>query len=208
MTDARLLTLVQWLSPGFPVGAFSWSHGVETAIADGWIGGAGDLRDWLADLLEHGSGRSDAIWLRLAMAGFDDAALARSYCPSAERLAEADRQGAAFARQAREVWDTGTPDAPLPLAVGHAAGVLRMDAEAVVPLYLSAFVANLVAGAQRLMPLGQTQAQAIAAGLHPLCLSVAKGTRGATLDDIESCAVWSEIAAMRHETLQPRLFQS
>ena len=208
MTDARLLTLVQWLSPGFPVGAFSWSHGVETAIADGWIGGAGDLRDWLADLLEHGSGRSDAIWLRMAAAGFDDVTLARSYQPSAERLAEADRQGAAFARLAREVWDTGTPDAPLPLAVGHAAGVLRMDTEAVVPLYLSAFVANLVTGAQRLMPLGQTSAQATIAALHPLCLSVAAGTRGATLDDIGSCAIRAEIAAMRHETLQPRLFQS
>ncbi|RYH01270.1 urease accessory protein UreF [Salipiger sp. IMCC34102] len=206
MTDARLLTLVQWLSPAYPLGSFAYSHGVEQGVADGWITDADSLRDWLEDVLRHGSGRSDAIWLRLAAAGFVDDALARSYLIGAERLMEAERQGAAFARLAREVWGLDVADTLLPLAVGRAAAALKMEVGAVAAVYLSGFVSNLIAGAQRLMPLGQTGAQRVHADLHATCLSVAAETEGCGLDDILSCAHCSEIAAMRHETLQPRLF--
>ena len=83
-----------------------------------------------------------------------------------------------------------------------------MDVELVLPLYLHAFVSNLIAAAQRLMPLGQTEAQAVLARLQPACQAVAETTRGAGLDDIESHAFLSDIAAMRHEALEPRLFQT
>ena len=61
--DAKLLTLTQWLSPSYPVGAFAWSHGVERAIRDNWIDDAAALEDWLRACLTEGSGRADAIWL-------------------------------------------------------------------------------------------------------------------------------------------------
>ncbi|MEL7216732.1 MAG: urease accessory protein UreF, partial [Pseudomonadota bacterium] len=43
LTDPRLLTLTQWLSPAYPVGAFGWSHGLEAAIAEGWVSDAPSL---------------------------------------------------------------------------------------------------------------------------------------------------------------------
>ena len=68
ITDIDILTLAQWLSPSFPVGAFAYSHGLETAFQNGQISTADALRDWLADVLTHGSGRNDCILLRAAYA--------------------------------------------------------------------------------------------------------------------------------------------
>ncbi|WP_256212588.1 urease accessory protein UreF [Loktanella sp. DSM 29012] len=211
MTDARLLTLMQWLSPAFPLGSFSYSHGIEAAVAAGLIHDADSLTGWLTDVLRHGTGRSDAIWLRLAAETDDLTALnaqCRAFMPARERLAEADRQGAAFCNLARQVWGIDMADVTLAPAVGHAARQIGMDIDTVVPLFLSSFAGNLVAGAQRLLPLGQTRAQAINAALHPVCIAVASDTRGATIDDIHSTALMSDIMAMTHETQTVRLFQS
>ncbi len=59
--EAATLHLLAWLSPAFPVGAFAYSHGLEAAVEAGDITDAETLRAWLADLVEHGSGRSDAV---------------------------------------------------------------------------------------------------------------------------------------------------
>lgn len=210
-TDARLLTLAQWLSPAYPVGAFAWSHGVEQAIQDGRIADPAGLEAWLRTCLREGSGRSDAIWLRLA-AGPGDVrdldAEARAFAPSAERLAETARQGAAFVRTTNAVWGLDLPDLVLPVAVGRAVRMMALDPDAAVLLYLQAFASNLVSAALRLMPMGQTEGQRVLAALQDDILGIAAGTRGATRDDIFSNAFLSDIASMRHETLEPRLFQS
>ncbi|WP_299932320.1 urease accessory UreF family protein [uncultured Pelagimonas sp.] len=210
--DGNLLTLSQWLSPAFPLGAFTYSHGLETAIDEGWIHDAVSLQDWLEDVLENGSGRSDAIWIRAAMKDGADLAglnaMVRAYAPAMERMREADKQGAAFVKTVNAVWVTSLPDLVLPLALGAAAHTRRMDRDTVVGLYLNAFVGNLVSAAQRLMPLGQTPAQQVMSALTPLCLRLTVATRKLGPDDVWSNAFLSDIAAMKHETLQHRLFQS
>lgn len=209
-TDPRLLTLTQWLSPAYPLGSFAYSHGVEAAVAEGWVTPA-TFANWLRDVLTRGSGRTDAVFLRLAH-GAEDLAeldtLARAFAPAPERLAEQLAQGAAFARTTRAVWGFDLPEAPLPVAVGRAAGLAGLDPDDAVALYLHAFAANLVSAGQRLMPLGQTDAQRVLHGLQPDILEVTDATRGATEDDVYSTAFLSDIAAMRHETLQPRIFRS
>ncbi|MEQ9053685.1 MAG: urease accessory UreF family protein, partial [Roseovarius confluentis] len=65
-TEPDILTLAQWLSPAYPVGAFAYSHGLELAIREGWISDAETLRAWLAGVLADGSGRSDAVFLAAA----------------------------------------------------------------------------------------------------------------------------------------------
>jgi len=211
-TDAQALTLMQWLSPAYPLGSFAYSHGIEAAVAGGHLRDAGTLRDWIADVLTHGSGRSDAVLMRLAHAPDADVAaldaVARAYAPAAERLREGARQGAAFARTTRAVWGIDLPDLMLPVAMGRAARLMSLDIDLAVPMALHAFAANLVSCAQRLLPLGQTAAQRIVADLIDPCRAVAAATRGTTEDDLWSVAWMSDIAAMRHETLQPRIFQS
>lgn len=209
-----LLTLQQWLSPSFPVGAFAYSHGLETAVAEGWIASAEDLRGWLEPILMGGSGRADAVCLSLACraATAEEAAeidaTARAFAPSAERLQEADLQGAAFARTVRDVWGFDLADALLPVAVGRAAALAGLPLVRTSAMYLHAFAANLTSAAIRLVPLGQTEGQAVLAALAPLCTRIAEETAEATPDSLYSNAFLSDVAAMKHETLEPRLFRS
>lgn len=213
-TDTTLMTLMQWLSPGFPISSFAYSHGLETAISEGHVSDAESLQDWLEGLLTHGTGRTEGIWIRLshemdcveALCVLNDQA--RAFIPSRERLLEAEKQGVAFVNTVNAVWSCDLPSLLLPLAVGAAAKRQDIDVELVVPLYLQSFLGNLVAVAQRLMPLGQTEGQRLLSRLHPISLDVARASKGQQIDDIHSTAFMSDIMAMRHETLQPRLFHS
>jgi urease accessory protein len=213
MRDEGLLTLAQWLSPAYPVGAFAFSHGLEQAVADGAVRDAESLADWLELLLTSGAGRSDAILL-IAAAGAEGAALeeiadlAAALAPARERLAETLAQGAAFAGMTRAVWGLDLPDMPYPVAVGRAAGLGGLAPLTVAQHFLLAVVTNLVQAAQRLMPLGQTEAQRVIAGLAPVCAGVAAEAAEAGLDGIGGAAFAMDIAAMRHEGMEPRMFRS
>jgi urease accessory protein len=209
-----LLLLTQWFSPSFPIGAFAYSHGLESEIQAGRVASAQDLQLWLADILEFGSGQSDCILLRAAHACGDDAALlavdatARAFAPSAERLRETVLQGAAFGQTTTAIWGDTPPDLTYPVAVGAAARREGQDVSLVTALFLHGFASNLVSVAVRLVPLGQTEGQRVLAALTPLCHSIAQQTEGMGLEALQSSAFLSDIAAMTHETLSHRIFRS
>jgi urease accessory protein len=208
-----LLTIGQWLSPAFPTGSFAYSHGLEQAIRDGQLAGPDGLSDWLADMLLHGAGRQDAILLHRAArtAAADLPALidlALAFCPAAERRRESLAQGQAFAATVRAVWGHDLPDGPLPITLGRAAGLQGLPVRPVAMLYLQATVTALVQACQRLMPLGQTAAQRIVMGLAPHVAAVASRAETLSLDDLGGAALMIDLAAMRHESLEPRIFRS
>ena len=213
-TNRDVLTLSQWLSPAFPVGAFAYSHGLETAIQSGAIATADALQEWLVDVLEHGSGRNDCILLRAAYSCATNDALeqvnqtAIAVSASAERVLETALQGDAFGKTTAALGDMDEVTACYPVAVGYAASRQELDVDLTAALYLHAFASNLVSAAVRAVPLGQTEGQRVLASLLPLCHQIAQDTQGATLDDLSSTAFLSDIAAMQHETLQPRIFRS
>ncbi len=206
-----ILTLSQWLSPAFPVGAFAFSHGLETAVRDGLVTNASELEAWLADLALAGSLRSDVVLVAAAY-GADDPrevdAHALAFQPSAERLEEATQLGAAFCRTVRDVWGLDLPDLAYPVAVGRAAGLRGIALDDTAALYAQAFLGNLVSAAIRLVPLGQTEGQGVLARLQPACRALGEAACDLTLDDLASAAFLSDIQSMRHETLSPRIFQS
>src|SRR6478735_8188481 len=89
---ADLLHLQTWLSPAFPTGAFAYSHGLEWAVETHDISDAATLQVWLTDVIAHGTGRTDAIVLRLAHRAASNparlneiAALARATAAGRER---------------------------------------------------------------------------------------------------------------------------
>lgn len=210
-TDPRLLTLTQWLSPSFPVGAFAFSHGLEAAIRWDWVREEQSLFEWLKEVISEGSGLADTIFMRTAYNAENISEIndeARAFTPAMERLREAERQGAAFARVAREVWDIDLPDLLLPVALGHAAKQVNLDIDALSAIYLHSFASNLIQAAQRLMPLGQTSGQRVLHRLTPICTATARRAGDMSIEDIYSNTFLSDIAAMQHETLEPRLFQS
>jgi len=105
--EAALYRLLTWLSPSYPVGAFSYSHGLEYAIEAGLVRDRASLTDWTATVLQAGAGRSDgalfaAAW-RAAQANDGDALdeiveLAAAWRGSAETALESAAQGVAFFR--------------------------------------------------------------------------------------------------------------
>jgi urease accessory protein len=216
MTEARY-RLMTWLSPAYPVGAFSYSHGIEHAVEAGLVTDRFSLSRWIEDCLRHGSGRSDGILAAHAWRAEDAATraglaeLAVALQPARERLLETEAQGAAFQLVTAAVWPAEAIDAgplPYPVAVGVAARAHAIPLEEMLEAYLWAFAANLVSAGVRLVPLGQTDGQRVQADLMPVILEVARNVEASGLDDIGGCAFRAEIAAMRHETQHVRLFRS
>lgn len=209
-----LLTLAQWFSPGFPVGAYSYSHGLEWAVQTGEVQGAEDFRNWLTDVLRFGAGRNDLILLAAAYRAVTRSelteidALARALSPSAERLLETAQQGAGFARTASAIWGLDLPDLTYPVALGSAAKALAIPIEPTAQLYLHAFAANLTSAAIRLIPLGQTEGHGVLAALAPVCIRIVDGALQQSLDDLGSTAFLVDVSSMRHETQYSRMFRS
>jgi urease accessory protein len=215
-TEAQHLRLLTWLSPAFPVGAFGYSHGLETAIREGVVTDADALSTWIAGLIEHGSGWTDAVLFKAAHAAASDPVtladiteLAAALAPSLERRRESLGQGEAFLIAAH-AWG------PQPLngavaycaAVGAACGAAGITPETALIAWLHAFAANLVSVAVRAIPIGQTDGVAVIAGLEPIILDAVARAVKSSLDDLGSATMLSDIAAMRHETLGVRLFIS
>lgn len=213
-TDTALLTLTQWFSPAYPVGAFSYSHGLEWVVDTGIVTDASSFEDWLQDILTFGAGRNDAILLAHAyraatLAQLDQVdALARALAPSRERLIETNLQGAAFAEITADIWAVPADRYTYPVAVGAAARGLELPFETTLHLFVHSFAANLTSAAIRLVPLGQTEGQAALAALAPMCAQIAGQAQDQSLDDLGSCTFLADIASMKHETQYSRLFRT
>ena len=210
--DADLLTLLQWLSPVFPVGGYAYSHGLETAVAEGDVASAEGLSAWVGFVLERGAGLSDAVLLTSAMgAEADIDALndwASALAASAERWQETHEQGAAFTRAVNAVTGRAAAEVALPVAVGRAAADLSIPPERVASLYLQAFATNLVIGAVRHVPLGQAEGQRVIAALQPVILAVAGRATEMAPEDNRGAAFGADLAAIRHETQDERIIRT
>lgn len=218
-SNVALLRLMAWLSPSFPVGGFSYSHGLEQAVHAGLVADSKDLAAWLETLVEMGSGWNDAVlfaesWRRARQAGDLDeiAALAEALAGSRERHTETMLQGAAFLTAASawpcQVLDRLPAECAYCVAVGATAGGNGVALQDALSAFLQSFFSNLVQAAIRLGVVGQTGATALLAGFEPLALSIAARAAGSTLDDLGGCAFVSDVIAMKHETQYSRLFRS
>lgn len=216
---AALLRLMAWLSPAFPVGGFSYSHGLERAVHDGLVASRDDLAGWLAALAELGSGWNDAVlfaeaWRRARDGGdlAEIAALGEALAGSHERHMETMLQGQAFLTAAsawpNPVLEKLPAECPYCVAVGAVSGANGIALEDALAAYLQAFSTNLVQAAIRLGVVGQVAAIGIIAAFEPTALSVAVRAAASSLDDLGSAALTSDIVAMRHETQHSRLFRS
>jgi len=224
-----LLRLQTWLSPAFPSGSYSYSHGLEWAIEAGDVGDREGLVGWLqADLL-HGSGRNEAIFFVEAWrsAARGDSALLRevaelagAFRGTAELALESSQQAAGCLATLRRVWPDDLLDwlsqalselhSPPALSVVQAVALARVGipADVAVAAFLQAQVANLVTAGVRLVPLGQTDGQRAIAALERTVIAATEQALLATIDDLGSAALMVDLASMKHETQYTRLFRS
>ncbi|MDN3564578.1 urease accessory protein UreF [Paeniroseomonas aquatica] len=223
---AALYRLLAWLSPAYPVGAYTYSHGLETAVEDASITTRAVLVDYVETVLLAGAGRIDgallaAAW-RAAEAG-DDAALdaaallAAAWRGTAETALESMAQGTAFTSVTQSAWPEPRFAAfaarhprrlAHPVAFGAAAGFQGIPLRPALAGWLAAFAANLVSAGVRLVPLGQTDGQIATAALHPVVEAAADAALAADLDRIGTAAPMLDLLSMRHETQYTRLFRS
>lgn len=228
MTDALrqagLYRLMTWLSPGYPVGAFSYSHGLEYAVEQGSVTDAATLEAWLGDLLRFGSGRNDAVLFRHAFEAAarpadlaEVAALAVAFSASSERHLETTAQGRAFVEATGDAWPCDALtcledcwDGPLayPVVVAVAAAGHGLDLSLSLQAYLHGFAENLVSAGVRLIPLGQRAGQRVLAALEVPVSRALEAALETSLEDLGGAALLADLASMKHETQYTRLFRS
>jgi len=227
MASDPLYRLLAWLSPAYPIGAFSYSHGVETAVEEGLILDRTSLVAWLDSVLRRGTGAVDgalfAAGWRAAVqedwTSFDAIAeRAAAWRGTSEMALESRQQGGSFLSITRTAWPHAALDEvhrrlagelALPVAVALAAAVHRIALEQALAGYLHAFTANLISAALRAVPLGQTDGQIALAALEA---SVNDATRAAvavdSLDEVGTATPLLDWCSLRHETQYTRLFRS
>lgn len=227
--DAALYRLAAWLSPSFPVGAYTYSHGLEHAVEAGLVHNRSSLEAWVEAVIRHGSGRLDAMLLAAAhrtaasdlwpelLAVFERAAAHRG---SAELAVESTDQGHAFLATAFAAWPDPRVDRlqaelrqqeTLPsyaAGVGAVAVWSDIALDVTLALFLQAFAANLISAGVRLIPLGQTDGQRIVAALEAPVLEAARAAALAPLETMGTATPMVDLACMRHETQYTRLFRS
>lgn len=223
---AALYRLMAWLSPSYPVGAFSYSSGIEWAVEAGDITDAATLTDWLSLMMSRGAGFCDAVLFVHAHRAASDgneaalhgvAELAAAFSPTRERHLETTAQGRAFIDATRAAWPCealsllakawdGPVAYPIAVAVSCAGHGIAVDVA--LPAFLHAIAANWISAGVRLIPLGQTDGQRVLAALEPVIVATAARVLTSSLDDIGSAAFRTDLASMRHETQYTRLFRS
>ena len=226
--EAALLLLQAWLSPAFPVGGYSYSHGLEYAVEAGSLPDRASLQNWIEGILLFGAGRSDALLIRethraVAAQEFarceEIADFAAAFRGTSELALEASAQGAAFLRALLAGWPEYAVMAPLQgwmagkrpvyaVAFGAATAVAGIEERQAIVTYLHAFCSNLVSAALRLMPIGQSDGLACLANLSRALPSMVDALELVPFDDIGSAALMVDVCSMRHETQYTRLFRS
>lgn len=227
--ERALTRLLAWLSPSFPVGAFSYSHGLEAAVDQGLVTDRGTLVRWVDGILRLGAGRIDGTLFAHAHAAVmntdeptfvlvvERADLLRS---TSETALESRAQGSAFLTTVRNAWPldglerweasigaTGRPCA-YAVAVALASALAGIPVRPALTAFLHAFTANLVSAGVRLVPLGQTDGQKALAALDAVVHHAVATALATPIDDLGACAFMVDWTSARHETQYTRLFRS
>ena len=229
LSSAALYRLMAWLSPAFPTGGFSYSHGIEYAVEAGLVTDRDQTLEWIDGILRHGAGRSDAQLFALTWRAAEAndaktlstvAELAAALRGTAELALESRAQGAAFLTAVQRAWPSrrlgiwaealaSSSVAPsLPVSVALAAVAHGVPLVPALGAFTQTFAANLVSAAVRLVPLGQSDGLAVLAGLEPAVQAAVSSALSVELDDVGAAAPVVDWCSMNHETQYTRLFRS
>lgn len=222
-TDLSLIRLLQLVSPGLPIGMYSYSQGLERAVDDGWVSDANQAADWLRGILANALSRIDAPLLaRLydAWSENDSAAVTHwsqtlAACRETAELRAEDRQtGQALARlllkldiAEAEAWQRH-PDATLATLFSLAAARWQIDKTDAMAGYLWGWLENQVLCAVKLVPLGQVAGQRLLKDLAGDLPNLVQYALNLADGDIGGSCFGLALASSRHEMQYSRLFRS
>lgn len=224
MNSASLLRLLQLVSPTLPVGAFSYSEGLETIVQTELIVDLATLEHWLVQELRYGAIRLEAAVFARVYAAVQTGDLAQlkhwnhwiSAFRETEELREQSWQmGRSLSRLLQDLQPNlaslfnacGEP-CNFTIAFALAAAHWQVDLQSAILGYLHSWASNLVNAGVRLIPLGQTQGQRLLLQLYPQMEETVGTILELTDDELWNCSWGLTIASMTHETLYSRLFRS
>ncbi len=226
MQSLALVRLLQLSSPALPIGAYSYSQGLEWAIESGAVHDEASTRRWIGDLLELNLGRFEAPWLADMLGAWQvedieqlktlDADFVASR-ETAELSAETLQMGYSLRRLLEDM--TNFPEAPrvllreiqqpsFPLAWSAAASAWQVPAEEALTAYLWSWAENQVMAALKAVPLGQTAGQRILLALGGRIPEIAQRAMTLSDEEVSNFSPGFAIASSRHETQYSRLFRS
>jgi len=222
--NTALLCLLQLASPALPVGAYSYSEGLETLIDAGTIENEQSLKHWLEQELRYGAIRLEAaVMVRAynsAKLGDTEALSYWNNWLSAARETEELRSsswqmGRSLIRLLLELQPqlaqsanvVGNP-CNFAIAFGIAAAHWQIDLSAAILGYLHSWTTNLITAGVKLIPIGQTAGQQLLLEIHANLSSAAQEILALEDDDLNSCGWGLSLASMAHETQYTRLFRS
>ncbi|MUL38232.1 urease accessory protein UreF [Gloeocapsopsis dulcis] len=225
MTIERVLYLLQLASPALPVGAYSYSEGIEALVDAGMISNEQGLQHWLEQELRYGAIRLEAaVMVRAYHAVQNGDIEALSYWNqwlSAARETEELRSsswqmGRSLMKLLLQLQPQVSPLADVvgnpcnyAIAFGIAGAAWKIEPLSSVVLgYLHSWTTNLVTAGVKLIPLGQTAGQQVILNLFPHIIDAATEILTLSDDDLCSCGWGLSLASMAHETQYTRLFRS
>ncbi len=201
--------LQNWFSPAFPIGAFSYSHGLETAIHEGVVSDWQTLRSWISYLLKHGSAHNDIIFIKAAYEREDVNTLCLSLSAGWERHQETKELGRAFASIVRQTCELNVPDGlAYPVAVGMAAQQMGINLRKTLLAYLQGFCANVISVAVRSVPIGQIEGQLCLMDLMHSIEEVCEAGLQKSLSELGGFALASDIYSLKHEMAEQRIYRT
>lgn len=208
-TAEHMLILQNWFSPAFPIGAFSYSGGLETAITRGTVHDRESLANWLTVSLCNGAAFIDSVFLRAALAGEDVNDLCLALCAGAERYQETTELGAAFANVMRETRNIHLSGGlAYPVAVGLAARAIGLEPEPTIAAFLQAGCMNQISVAVRAVPIGQVEGQTCLMAMVPVIERALATVMVTAPDEVGSFALAGDLCALEHEMAEQRIYRT
>ena len=219
VADSRLARLLQLASPALPVGAYSYSQGLEAAVEAGIVFDAQSAQRWIEDVLAFSLMKMEApLFLRLcaawqsddlhAVEGWNMLFLASR--ETAELRAETAQMGYSLHRLmiALDAGEIPLAEAAFPTVFAHAVVRWKIEPESALIAYLWAWLENQVMAALKAVPLGQTDGQKILLALGSGLESLAAKAAGLADDELGNLAPGLAVLSGHHETQYSRLFRS
>lgn len=223
-----LQRLLQLTSPALPVGAYSYSEGVEWLVDQGTIDNESHLQTWLLQELAYGSIRMEAAvmvrgyrantdlqtllywntWLSAARETEELRLQSLQMGRSLLRLCKALQDPENTSPELLEMWEQLETGCNFAIAFGLTANLWHIPLEVATLGYLHSWATNLISAGIKLIPLGQTTGQRLLFQLQPHIEAATQSILLLEDEDLCSCGWGLALASMAHETQYSRLFRS
>ena len=224
LSSEMLLSLLQLASPTLPVGAYSYSEGLETLVEAQRITHAGELHQWLAAELRHGGVKLEGAvvaraYQAVAAQHWSDLIYWNHWWSAARETQELRQQSWQMGRSLSRLLESIDPtthvwlsqvQTPLNWAAvfGGAAAHWQIDEAAMLTAFYQSWAGNLINAGVKLIPLGQTAGQQLLFNLTPCIIAAVTDVLKLKDDELRCCSWGVALASSQHETQRVRLFQS